>query len=188
MTLPGTRQTQRIGTGGAHEIEFCPAAGRGRNRFLAPGAGALRGHLRRGHSPASPAGRYEQPEEPHRMRRGGSSWPRTLSSSVRPSVSGACHVSSGSLSGSANQAVPLISITTCAASAPRVISQRQPRARAPARTCLPRFALISQPTGPRLRQRTRRQASRAGRPRRDPPGARRGATRARPEARSQSVT
>lgn len=188
MTLPGTRQTQRIGTGGAHEIEFCPAAGRGRNRFLAPGAGALRGHLRRGHSPASPAGRYEQPEEPHRMRRGGSSWPRTLSSSVRPSVSGACHVSSGSLSGSADQAVPLISITTCAASAPRVISQRQPRARAPARTCLPRFALISQPTGPRLRQRTRRQASRAGRPRRDPPGARRGATRARPEARSQSVT
>jgi hypothetical protein len=148
--------------------EFCPAVGRGRDRFLAAGVEALRGYGRLGHSPASPPDRYEQPEQPHWTAGGGSSWSRTLSSSVRPSVSSACRVSSGRLSGSVDQALPLISITTCATSAPRVISQRQLRASAPARTCLPRFALISQPINPRLRQRVRRQAIRAGRPRRGP--------------------
>jgi hypothetical protein len=148
--------------------EFCPAVGCGRDRFLAPGVETLRGHGRLGHSPASPPDRYEQPEQPHRMTGGGSSRSRTLSSSVRPSVSSACRVSSGRLSGSVDQALPLISITTCATSAPRVISQRQPRASAPGRTCLPRFAVISQPINPRLRQRMRRQAVRARRPRRGP--------------------
>jgi hypothetical protein len=126
------------------------------------------GHVRPGRSPASPAGRYEQPDVPHRMTRGGSSRSRTLSSSVRPSVSSACRVSSGRLTGSADHARPLISMTTWRTSAPRVISQRQPRASAPARTCQPRFALISQPIGPRLRQRTRCPASQARRPRRGP--------------------
>lgn len=88
---------------------------------------------------------------PHRMTRGGLSSSRTLSSSVRPSVSSACRVSSGRLRGSADQASPLISITTWATSAPREISQRQPRASPPAREFLPRFALICQPISPRLR-------------------------------------
>ena len=153
--------------------ERCPAVDRGRDRLPCSRRRGPRGHGRLGRSPASPAARYEQPEEPHRMTRGGLSRSRTLSSSVRPSVSSACLVSSGRLTGSADQALPLISITTCAASAPRVISQRQPRASAPARTCLPRFALICQPISPRLRQRARRQrtrrwASRAGRPRHGP--------------------
>ena len=86
----------------------------------------------------SSADRYEQPEEPHRMTRGGSSWSRTFSSSVRPSVWSAPRVSSGSGRGSLDQAVPLISITTCATCAPRVISQRQPCPSAPARAYLPR--------------------------------------------------
>ena len=132
---------------------------RGRDRLPCSRRRGLGSHGRLGRSPASPADRYEQPEEPHRMTRGGSSWARTLSSSVRPSVSSACRVSSGRLTGSAAQALPLISITTCATSAPRVISQRQPRASAPAPTCLPRFALICQPISPRLRQRTRSRAS-----------------------------
>jgi hypothetical protein len=161
-------------------------AGRGRKRFLAPGARALRGHGQPDHLSASPAARYEQPEQPHRMTRGGSSWSRTFSSSARPSVSTARRVSSGRLTGSADHALALISITTCATSAPRVISQRQPRA--PARTCLPRFALICQPISARLRHRTPRRASRARRPparprpAERPPGARRGATRARPRS------
>jgi hypothetical protein len=149
--------------------EHCPA-GRGRKRFLAPGARALRGHGQLGHSPASPADRYEQPEQPHRMTRGGSSWSRTFSSSARPSVSSARRVSSGRLTGSADHALPLISITTCATSAPRVISQRQPRAPAPARTCLPRFALICQPISARLRRRTPLRASRARQPGAAPAG------------------
>lgn len=161
--------------------EHCPA-GRGRKRFLAPGARALRGHGQLGHSPTSPAARYEQPEQPHRMTRGGSSWSRTFSSSARPSVSTARRVSSGRPTGSADHALPLISITTCATSAPRVISQRQPRASAPACTCLPRFALICQPISARLRQRTQRRASRARRPGRpsgppEPGAALRGPTR-----------
>ena len=86
----------------------------------------------------SSADRYEQPEQPHRMTRGGSSWSRTFSSSVRPSVWSAPRVSSGSRRGSLDQAVPLISITTCATCAPRVISQRQPCPSAPARAYLPR--------------------------------------------------
>jgi hypothetical protein len=106
--------------------------------------------------PTSSAGRYEQPEEPHRMMRGGSSWSRTFSSSVRPSVWSARRVSSGRRRGSLDQAVPLISITTCATCAPRVISQSQPCASTPARTCLPRFALISQLTTARLGERVRR--------------------------------
>jgi len=72
------------------------------------------------------------PLRPARRPGGGSSWPRTLSSPVRPSVSSACRVSPGRLSGPAGQALPLISITTRATSAPPVISQRQPRAPAPA--------------------------------------------------------
>jgi hypothetical protein len=52
---------------------------------------------------------------------------------------------------SLDQAVPLISITTCATSSPRVISHSQPRASTPARACLPRLALICQLTEPRLR-------------------------------------
>lgn len=64
--------------------------------------------------PRYSADKYEQPEEPHRMTRGGSSWSRTLSSSVRPSVSSACRVSSRRRRGSLDQATPLISITTCA--------------------------------------------------------------------------
>ena len=157
-------------------------------RFLAPAAQAPRGHGQPGHSPASPADRYEQPERPHRMTRGGSSWSRTFSSSARPSVSSARRVSPGRLTGSADHALPLISITTCATSAPRVISQRQPRAPAPARTHLPKFALICQPTSARLRQRTPRPASRAkttpgaARPAGRHPRARRGATRARPRS------
>jgi hypothetical protein len=39
--------------------------------------------------------RYRQPVEPHRMTGGGSSWPSTFRSSVRPSVSSAPRVSSG---------------------------------------------------------------------------------------------
>ena len=108
-------------------------------------------HVRPGRSPAAPAARYEQPEVPHRMTRGGSSWSRTLTSSVRPSVSSACRVSAGRPSGSLDQAVALISITICATSAPRVISQRQPRASPSVRACLPRFVLICQPTNARLR-------------------------------------
>jgi hypothetical protein len=145
-----------------------PPGRRGRKRVLAPGARALRGHGQPDHSPASPAARYEQPEQPHRMTRGGSSWSRTFSSSARPSVSTARRVSSGRLTGSADHALPLISITTCATSAPRVISQRQPRAPAPARTCLPRFALICQPISARIRHPTPRRASRARRPGRGP--------------------
>ena len=106
----------------------------------------------RGHS----TDRYEQPEQVHRMMRGGSSWSRTFSSSVRPSVWRACRVSSGRRRGSLDQAVPLISITTCATSAPRVISQSQPCASTPGRPYLPRFALISQLTTARLRERARR--------------------------------
>jgi hypothetical protein len=49
-----------------------------------------------------------------------------------------------------------------------VISQRQPRAPAPARTCLPRFALICQPISARIRHPTPRRASRARRPGRGP--------------------
>ena len=64
-------------------------------RFLAPGAQALRDHRQPGHPPASPADRYEQPEQPHRMTRGGSSSSRTFSSSARPSVSSARRVSPG---------------------------------------------------------------------------------------------
>lgn len=171
--------------------EHCPA-GRGGKRFLAPGAQHLRDHGQLGHSPASSADRYEQPDQPHRMTRGGSSWSRTFSSSARPSVSSARRVSSGRLTGSADHALPLISITTCATSAPRVISQRQPRAPAPARTCLPRFALICQPISARLRQRTPRRASQARRPRRGPgraaprsPARRHAGS---PKIRSQSVT
>jgi hypothetical protein len=55
------------------------------------------------------------------MMRGGSSWSRAFSSSVRPSVWSAPRVSSGRPRGSLDQAVPLISITTCATCAPRVI-------------------------------------------------------------------
>jgi hypothetical protein len=77
---------------------------------------------------------------------GGWSSSRSLSSSVRPSVSSAWRVSPGRLTGSADHALSLISITTCATSAPREISQRHPRAPVPARTCLPRFALICRPS------------------------------------------
>jgi hypothetical protein len=80
------------------------------------------------------------------MTRGGSSCSRTLSSSVRPSVSRARRVSSWTLKGSLDQAVPLISITIRATWSPRVISQTQPRASLPVCTCLPRFVLISQLT------------------------------------------
>ena len=104
----------------------------------------------------SSADRYEQPEEPHRMTRGGSSCSRTFSSSVRPSVWSAPRVSSGRRRGSLDQAVPLISITTCATCAPRVISQSQLCPSAPARAYLPRFALISQLTTARLGARARR--------------------------------
>ena len=161
--------------------EHCPA-GRGRERFLAPGAQPLRDHRQPGHPPASPAGRYEQPEQPHRMTRGGSSWSRTFSSSARPPVSSARRVAPGRLTGSARHALPLISTTTCATSAPRAISQRQPRAPAPARTCLPRFALTCQPTDARLRQPTPRPARDPGaaRPAERHPRARRAATQARP--------
>jgi hypothetical protein len=62
-------------------------------------------------------------------------------------------VSSGRRRGSLDQAVPLISITTCATCAPRVISQSQPCASTPGRPYLPRFALISQLTAARLRER-----------------------------------
>lgn len=48
-------------------------------------------------------------------------------------------MSSGRLRGSADQALPLISITTCATSAPQEISQRQPGASAPAPNVLPRL-------------------------------------------------
>jgi hypothetical protein len=90
------------------------------------------------------------------MMRGGSSWSRTFSSSVRPSVWSAPRVSSGRPRGSLDHAVPLISITTCATCAPRVISQSQPCASAPVRAYLPRFALISQLTTARLGDRARR--------------------------------
>jgi hypothetical protein len=53
-------------------------------------------------------------------------------------------VSSERRSGSLNQAASLISITTCASWAPRVISQSQPCASPPVRVCLPRLALIFQ--------------------------------------------
>jgi hypothetical protein len=106
--------------------------------------------------PPSSADRYEQPEQPHLMMWGGSSCSRTFSSSVRPSVWSAPRVSSGRRRGSLDQAVPLISTTTCATCAPRVISQRQPCASTPARTYLPRFALISQLTTARLGERARR--------------------------------
>lgn len=55
---------------------------------------------------ASSADRYEQPEGPHRMMRGGSSWSRTFKSSVRPSVWSARRVASGRRRGSLDQAVP----------------------------------------------------------------------------------
>jgi len=79
------------------------------------------------------------------MTPGGLSLSRTFNISVRPSVSRACRVSSGRRRGSLDQADPLISTTTCPTCAPRVISQSQPRASTPPRTCDPRFALISQP-------------------------------------------
>jgi len=85
------------------------------------------------------------------MTRGGSSRSRTLSSSVRPSVSSARRVSSGKRRGSLDNAVALISITTSAISSPRVISQSQPSASTPLRACLPRLAAISQLTELRLR-------------------------------------
>ena len=106
--------------------------------------------------PRYSADKYEQPEEPHRMTPGGLSWSRIFNTSVRPSVSSACRVSSGRQRGSLDQAVPLISTTSCATCAPRVISQSQPRASTPVRTCVPRFARISQAIGPRLPTRTRR--------------------------------
>jgi hypothetical protein len=171
----------------------CPA-GRGRKRFLAPGAQALRGHGRLGHLPASLADRHEQPEQPHRITLGGSSWSRTFTGSARPSVSSARRVSPGRPTGSADHALPLISIQPCATSVPRVISQRQPRASAPARTCRPRLALICQPISARLRHRTLRRAGRARRPQRaEPRPARRHGSPARrhtgsPQVRSQSVT
>jgi hypothetical protein len=71
--------------------QHCPA-GHSRKRFLAPGTRPLRDHRQPGHPPASPADRYEQPEQPHRMTRGGSSWSRTFSNSARPSVSSAPRV------------------------------------------------------------------------------------------------
>ena len=79
------------------------------------------------------------------MTPGGLSWSRTFNISVRPSVSRACRVSSDRRRGSLDQADPLISTTTYPTCAPRVISQSQPRASTPPRTCGPRFALISQP-------------------------------------------
>ena len=65
---------------------------------------------------------------------------------VRPSVSSACRVSSGSLEGSLDHAVSLISITIRTTWSPRVSSQSQPRASPSGRACLPRFALIVQAT------------------------------------------
>jgi hypothetical protein len=55
---------------------------------------------------------YVQPPEPQRMRRGGSSCPRILSSAALPSVSSAWRVSSGSRSGWVDQASSVISTTT----------------------------------------------------------------------------
>jgi hypothetical protein len=124
--------------------------------FLAPGVEAYVFTFGEAAYSTPSEGRYEQPEEPHRMMRGGSSWSRAFSSSVRPSVWSAPRVSSGRRRGSLDQAVPLISITTCATCAPRVISQSQPCPSAPARTYLPRFALISQLTTARLGERARR--------------------------------
>jgi len=79
------------------------------------------------------------------MTPGGLSLSRTFNISVRPSVSRARRVASGRRRGSLDQAESLISTTTCATCAPRVISQSQPRASTTPRTCDPRFALISQP-------------------------------------------
>jgi hypothetical protein len=87
---------------------------------------------------------YVQPVEPHRMTRGGSSWPSTFRSSVLPSVSSARRVSSGRASGSADQTAPLISIVTRATWPPRLISHSHPLPSTPARPCRPRPVLISQ--------------------------------------------
>ena len=168
--------------------EHCPA-GRGRKRFLAPGAQPLRDHRQPGHPPASPAGRYEQPEQPHRMTRGGSSWSRTFSSSARPPVSSARRVAPGRLTGSAGHALPLISTTTCATSAPRAISQRQPRTGtrthvpAQVRTDLPAHRCEATTTHTAPGERPRRGPAGRAAP---PSPARRHA--GSPETRSQSVT
>jgi hypothetical protein len=88
-----------------------------------------------------------QPLDPQWMTRGGSSCSSTLRSSVRPSVSSACRVSSESLEGSLDHAVLLISTTIRATWSPRVSSQSQPRASVrPGRAWGPRFALIVQVT------------------------------------------
>jgi hypothetical protein len=63
--------------------------------FLAPGVEAYVFTFGEAAYSTPSEGRYEQPEEPHRMMRGGSSWSRAFSSSVRPSVWSAPRVSSG---------------------------------------------------------------------------------------------
>ena len=162
-------------------------------RSLAPGAQALRDHRQPGHPPASPADRYEQPEQPHRTTRGGSPWSRTFSSSARPWVSSARRVSPGRLTGSADHALPLISTTTCATS-PRATSQR-PTARTGTRTHVPAQVRTDLPahqcepttthTVPgETSETTRRGPGRAGRHPGSP--ARRHA--GSPQIRSQSVT
>jgi hypothetical protein len=107
---------------------------------------------------------YVQPVEPHRMTRGGSSWPSTFRSSVLPSVSSARRVSSGRASGSVAQTGPLISIVTRATWPPRLISHSHPLPSTPARPCRPRPVLISQIIcGSSIRSLSRIRRSREGR-------------------------
>ena len=123
------------------------------------------------------------------MTRGGSSWSRTFSSSARPPVSSARRVTPGRLTGSAGHALPLISTTTCATSAPRAISQRQPRTGT--RTHMPAQVRTDLPA--HRCEATTTHTAPGERPRRGPAGRAAPPSPARrhagsPETRSQSAT